>query len=75
MVGQLDTERLTLRPWRIEDAEAALGIFGAPGVARWLSPAMDRVGDVNAMRLVLQQWIGEAARLVPCGGTLGDRTA
>lgn len=68
MVGQLDTERLVLRPWRIEDAEAALGIFGAPGVARWLSPAMDRVGDVNAMRLVLQQWIGEAARLVPPAG-------
>ncbi|NUK02598.1 GNAT family N-acetyltransferase [Streptomyces lunaelactis] len=68
MVGQLETERLMLRPWRIQDAEQALGIFSASSVARWLSPAMDRVGDVSAMRLVLQQWIGEDGRLVPPAG-------
>jgi RimJ/RimL family protein N-acetyltransferase len=63
MVGQLTTERLTLRPWRIGDADQALGIYGESDVARWLSPAMDRVADANAMRLVLQQWIAEDARL------------
>ena len=68
MMGQLVTERLTLRPWRVEDAEGALGIYGDVGVARWLSPAMDRVPDINAMRLVLQQWIGEAARLISPAG-------
>lgn len=68
MVGQLVTERLTLRPWRIDDEEAALGIYGAPDVARWLSPAMDLVPDAAAMRLVLQQWTGEAARLLPPAG-------
>ena len=68
MVGQLVTERLVLRPWRIEDAEEALGIYGDSSVARWLSPAMDRVPDVNAMRLVLQQWIGENNRLISPAG-------
>lgn len=68
VVSAFFTERLALRPWRIEDADAALGIYGDEGVARWLSPAMDRVPDINAMRLVMQQWIGEAARLAPPRG-------
>jgi RimJ/RimL family protein N-acetyltransferase len=65
---RLETERLILRPWREEDAAAALGVYGESGVARWLSPAMDLVLDVNAMRLVLQQWIAEDARLVSPAG-------
>jgi RimJ/RimL family protein N-acetyltransferase len=65
---RLETERLILRPWRPEDAEAALRIYGEAGVARWLSPAVDRVPDVDAMRLVLEQWIAEDARLVPPAG-------
>lgn len=68
MAVRLETERLILRPWRQEDAEAALGVYGEAGVARWLSPAMDRVPDGNAMRLVLQQWIAEDARLVSPAG-------
>ncbi|MEV0716390.1 GNAT family N-acetyltransferase [Asanoa sp. NPDC050611] len=63
MAGELKTERLTLRPWRVDDAEAALPIYSASNVARWLSPAMDDVPDIDAMRLVLQQWIAEDARL------------
>jgi RimJ/RimL family protein N-acetyltransferase len=38
----LETDRLTLRPWRLDDAEAALRIFGDNEVARWLSPALER---------------------------------
>lgn len=68
MVRDLLTDRLKLRSWQTEDAEQALGIYGEPGVARWLSPAMDQVPDVDAMRLVLQQWIAEDARLVPPTG-------
>jgi RimJ/RimL family protein N-acetyltransferase len=68
MAERLITERLVLRPWRIEDAEPALGVYGAGEVARWLSPAMDRVVDLAAMRLVLQQWIAEDTRLLPPAG-------
>jgi RimJ/RimL family protein N-acetyltransferase len=65
---QLVTDRLILRPWRIEDADQALGIHGHADVARWLSPAMDRVPDLAAMRLLLQQWIDEDDLLAPPAG-------
>ena len=68
VAGRLETERLTLRPWREDDAEAALGVYGAADVARWLDPAMDLVPDVNAMRLVVQQWIAEDGRLISPAG-------
>ena len=68
MAPLLETERLILRPWQEEDAEAALAVYGEAGVARWLSPAMDRVPNGNAMRLILQQWIAEDARLVSPAG-------
>jgi RimJ/RimL family protein N-acetyltransferase len=65
---RLVTERLVLRPWTLDDAAAALGAYGDPGVARWLVPAMDKVLDPAAMRLVLQQWVAEDARLqAPAG--------
>jgi RimJ/RimL family protein N-acetyltransferase len=65
---RLLTERLVLRPWTLDDADAALGAYGAPEVARWLVPAMDQVLDSAAMRLVLQQWVAEDARLQPPAG-------
>src|SRR5439155_7184054 len=68
MAQRLETARLILRPWREKDAPEALDIYGESGVARWLSPAMDLVPDADAMRLVLQQWIAEDARLVPPAG-------
>ncbi|WP_216208744.1 GNAT family N-acetyltransferase [Amycolatopsis aidingensis] len=64
----LTTERLILRGWRVEDAPAALAIFGHVAVARWLSPDMDQVPDRSAMRLLLQQWIAETARMAPPAG-------
>ncbi|MEY9962572.1 RimJ/RimL family protein N-acetyltransferase [Streptacidiphilus sp. MAP12-16] len=51
------THRLTLRPWAIEDAEAALAVYGAEDVTRWLAPAMTRVPDVAAMRELLGCWM------------------
>jgi len=68
MAKELVTERLLLRPWTTDDATAALGSYGDQQVARWLVPAMDRVPDEAAMRLVLQQWIAEDARTTPPAG-------
>lgn len=71
----LTTDRLTLRPWQVTDAPAALEIYGHPDVARWLSPTMDRVCDLATMRVLLQQWIAEDARLaVPAGRWAVERT-
>jgi [ribosomal protein S5]-alanine N-acetyltransferase len=65
---RLETERVVLRGWEASDAPAALGAYGDEQVARWLSPAMDRVRDTNAMRLLLEEWIAEdAGLLVPAG--------
>jgi len=64
----LVTDRLTLRPWSLDDAPTALEVYGHPEVARWLSPAMDRVADLAAMRLLLQQWIAEDLRHVAPAG-------
>ena len=67
-VEPLVTDRLVLRPWLVEDAAEALGIFGHPDVARWLSPEMDHVPDLAAMRLLLQQWVAEDDRMPPPAG-------
>lgn len=50
------TDRLLVRGWSTDDAEAAFAIYSAPDVARWLTPAMERVADVDAMRSVLHAW-------------------
>ena len=50
------TERLAIRDWTVDDADDALGIYGASDVTRWLTPAMDHVTDRAAMRSVLQAW-------------------
>jgi RimJ/RimL family protein N-acetyltransferase len=68
MADTLVTERLVLRPWSVEDAEAALGAYGDAEVARWLAPAMDVVNDLAAMRVVLQQWVAEDARMMTPAG-------
>jgi RimJ/RimL family protein N-acetyltransferase len=73
---QLTTGRLVLRPWRPEDAAEALGAYGSADVSRWLAPAMFQVPDEAAMRLVLQQWAAEDARMFTPAGRwaveLGD---
>ena len=68
MATSLTSARLTLRPWTLDDADAALEIYGRTEVASRLSPAMDTVRDAQAMRLVLQQWIAEDDRAVPPTG-------
>jgi RimJ/RimL family protein N-acetyltransferase len=68
MAHRLVAERLVLRPWDVEDAEIALGAYGDADVARWLSPAMDRVLDTASMRVLLQQWIAEDLRMLTPAG-------
>ena len=68
MAQRLVTDRLVLRTWHLDDAGAALEVYGHPEVARWLSPVMERVPDLPAMRLLLRQWISEDARAVPPAG-------
>lgn len=68
VAGRLETEHLILRPWTVDDAETALGAYGDAEVARWLTPVIDRVPDVAAMRLVLQQWLAEDERMLEPAG-------
>src|SRR2546429_8833305 len=68
MAHRLDTDRLVLRGWDAGDAGAALGAYGDAEVARWLTPAMDKVGDLAAMHLLLQQWVAEDARMATPAG-------
>lgn len=62
------TERLRLRRWTTDDAEAALPIYGDPEVTSWLAPALPAVVDLDAMRVLLQRWVDDAQRLVPPAG-------
>lgn len=72
----LRTERLEVRDWRVSDAEAALQIYGAEEVAHWLTPAMNRVADLPAMRGVLQAWHEAQPSLVsPSGRWAVERRA
>jgi RimJ/RimL family protein N-acetyltransferase len=68
MARHLVTDRLNLRPWQVDDAPAALRSYGDAEVARWLAPTMDQVSDEGGMRLVLQQWIAEDARMLTPAG-------
>lgn len=52
----LSTQRLDLGPWTLDDAAAALPIYGNPDVARWLSPAVEPITDLEAMRTAVAHW-------------------
>ena len=70
MTPEFATERLRLRPWPVDDAAAALAVYGDLEVARWLAPAMHRVADESAMRVVLERWLADDARITtPAGRT------
>lgn len=63
-----ESARVSLREWAVDDAEAAFAIYADPTVARWLTPAMQPVGDVAAMRAVLQAWVEAQPNLIPPRG-------
>ena len=62
------TDRLVVRPWSEDDAEAALAVYGSAHVARWLTPAMGRVEDLASMLALLRAWRQEQPALAPPGG-------
>jgi RimJ/RimL family protein N-acetyltransferase len=62
MIPTLTSRRLLLRPWTVDDADAAFAVYSHEEVSRWLSPAMDAVRDAHEMRLVLQHWVAENHR-------------
>jgi RimJ/RimL family protein N-acetyltransferase len=66
--SRIHSLRLTLRPWTPEDAEAALAIYGAGEVSRWLAPALERVNDVTGMRALIESWVAEYETLEPPQG-------
>jgi RimJ/RimL family protein N-acetyltransferase len=65
---RIRTARLILRPWVLDDAEAALAIYGAGEVSRWLAPAVERVPNIASMREHLGSWMVECASLDSCQG-------
>ncbi|MFC6158383.1 GNAT family N-acetyltransferase [Kribbella sp. NPDC058693] len=68
MTLKLETDRLLIRDWEEDDADAALEIFGSADVAPWLSPAIDKVPDAATMRMILQSWIeAQPNFVVPAG--------
>ncbi|MDN5857047.1 MAG: GNAT family N-acetyltransferase [Pseudonocardia sp.] len=64
----LTTQRLRIRPWTVEDADAALATYGVADVTGWLTPATDRIGDRAAMRAVLHAWAESQPNLQPPRG-------
>lgn len=65
---EIRTERLTLRPWRLEDASGALDIFNDAEVTRWMAPALTTVSSLGQMKQLLTAWRDEARSLeVPQG--------
>ncbi len=68
MTLPITTDRLVIRDWTADDAEAAYQIYGSSDVTHWLTPAMDRVADAAAMRSVLQAWQEAQPNLTPPRG-------
>lgn len=68
MVVELRTERLVVRPWRTDDAQDAVRVYGDEDVARWLSPAMQRVADLADMERLLVSWEHQQTELDPPAG-------
>src|ERR1022692_2344394 len=69
------TERLIVRDWAVDDAPAALGIYGRGEVARWLgAPPMRPVTSLEAMRegvgrLIARNTERPGFRAVACGAS------
>jgi RimJ/RimL family protein N-acetyltransferase len=73
----IQTPRLVLRPWQLDDDIPACTIYGAPQVARWLCPALPAIVDRADMRRVLGAWMVESdATGLPLGRwAVTDRSA
>ncbi len=68
MAELLRTDRLLVRDWSVDDAEAALKVYGHNDVIRWLAYELDLTPDTAAMRVVLQGWTTEQSDMAPGTG-------
>jgi RimJ/RimL family protein N-acetyltransferase/predicted GNAT family acetyltransferase len=62
------TERLTLRPWTLDDTDEAFHIYGDARVAQWTRPFIGSVSSHDMMRRLLDNWIRQSDRLRPPQG-------
>ncbi|HVF20895.1 MAG TPA: GNAT family N-acetyltransferase [Mycobacteriales bacterium] len=53
-----ETERLTAREWRVDDAAAAYEIYRDPDVVRFLGTTPQPVASVAEQRQRVERWIG-----------------
>lgn len=68
MIKILETERLVMRPWELPDADAAVAIFEAPSVYRWLRPTFGGISSAEEMASMIQTWRLETAAAADCRG-------
>jgi [ribosomal protein S5]-alanine N-acetyltransferase len=61
----ISTDRLVLGPWTVEDAAAALAIFGRSEVTHWLTPGMEPIHDEAGMLAAVERWAEEDAEVEP----------
>jgi ribosomal-protein-alanine N-acetyltransferase len=59
------TERLTMRPYTADDAEAAFEIYRLWEVSRWLGGKPKPMASVEAMRDTIHRWAERNAALPP----------
>lgn len=75
MAVLLETDRLRVREWTVDDATVAVEIYGDERVSRWLSPAMAPVRDTAEMAGLLGRWTREQSEVgPPCGRWAVERT-
>jgi RimJ/RimL family protein N-acetyltransferase len=61
-----ETERLIVRPWSVDDAEAAFAIYRDPEVWRYLGGG-EPPADLAAAGAMLRRWIDRSREKAPCG--------
>jgi ribosomal-protein-alanine N-acetyltransferase len=62
MTAILETVRLRIRPWTLDDAEAAFAIYGDPEVARYLGSPNGPDKSVEESRSILERVIARYAQ-------------
>lgn len=73
----IETSRLRLRPWDGDDAAAALQIFTAPAVARWVSGEREALRSATRLRAQLVRWGDETRTSAAAVGhwAIADRSS
>lgn len=64
----IETQRLRLRPWEPADTEAALAVYAAPAVCRWVDGPNAAAASVETMSAQLARWSSEDQTAPGCLG-------